>query len=228
MVMTAACPSPPTAMAAPRLRAANPLAITVARQALGITLVLSLLLSVVEAGVRAVMERHTLVMSLDGSVKPFIGPIETMLYNLDSDVAGDFAQGLLGNPIVAGIDVVDTGGKVFVSRSRPTETSRLADLVFRAPVRRYTLNWPPGQRGRSGPLGTMIIHADASVALDDYGKSLMLSLANGILRNLVLAAVLVVLFRRIVGAPLTALAEAIAAVDPDSPDAAGLPHHPTP
>ncbi len=139
---------------------------------------------------------------------------------LDDHAAEDVVEGLFQFASVVEVQILTDTGEVLVKRTKAKKAYRFEwltrilfgnDWRYPVPLRR------PDDRNRV--IGHMIVFADVNMMAEGWLERSVTILASGIVRNLILAAVLSVLFFYFLSKPLLKIVHDISTVDPESLEA---------
>ncbi len=143
-------------------------------------------------------------------------------YQLSSELAGEVAQGMFGDPAVAEVKLADNYGGVLGRAARPSETSPLpglADTLF-GDISHYTQ--PLETRAPDGTVsvvGLLELRLDPNWLMNNWLDRVLLTAWSGAFRAVLLCALVVAVFYAMITKPLLRITAAIAKVDPSRPGA---------
>jgi signal transduction histidine kinase/ActR/RegA family two-component response regulator len=154
-------------------------------------------------------------------------PASRIVYNIDSDLARELTQGLLQSDSIIAARLVDNEGGVLANAEREREQSAyrpITELLFGA-NRQYEeplfLDFMPDEK-----LGVLQVKVDTLMAGKRFIERGEITLLNGFLRSLILAALLLFLFYTMLTKPLIKVIEALSSNDPHLPRPARLDYPP--
>ncbi|MGN7613538.1 sensor histidine kinase, partial [Magnetococcales bacterium HHB-1] len=138
---------------------------------------------------------------------------------LDAHAAEDVVEGLFQFAAVVKVRILTDTGELLVQRSKQKRSYQFAWLTrilfgqeWRYPV---PLTLPDDQERI---IGRMVVFADVNMMAEGWLERSVTILASGIIRNLILAALLTILFFYFLSKPLLEIIHAIAKVEPGSLD----------
>lgn len=176
-------------------------------------LLLGVCLSLVQIGIDLRSERS----KVDGTVLEVMRTVEDSAaqaaYSLDRQLATRVLAGLFQFRPVYSARIADDFGDVLGSRERDLarEQSRwLAELAFGAD-RRYEIRLEVADLDE--PVGTLIVDVDSYFIAQPFMERAVVLLVSGVVRNLLLAAILVTLFHFVLTRPLVRFARSIAGAE---------------
>lgn len=130
-------------------------------------------------------------------------------YGLDNVLAQTVVDGVFHQLAISEATIIDSYGDTMYSRTRPqleTSLSWLAEGIF-GEVKSYSTQLL--EEGSGFYAGELIIRVDTNVIARDFFKRSGLVLGFGVLRNLLLATVLALLYHRMLTKPLREIADLI-------------------
>ncbi len=149
-------------------------------------------------------------------------------YLLSADLAGEVANGLMLNPLVAEVRLTDNFGDVLGQMHRPATATALPELAQRlfGDIVTYSLALQTSQQQNHVDVGRLELKLDPGRLLDRYLSHITASAASGLARTVLLCLLVVAVFYALITKPLLKITGAIATVDPGRPGAflIDLPH----
>lgn len=136
-------------------------------------------------------------------------------YSLDRPLAGRVIDGLLEYRSIHRGRLIDDFGRIMAERSRSVATGRLEWLVNLAFDPTKTLSASLAVKGRE--VGRLEVAVDWYLTTADFLDRAGLILMGGVVRNLVLAVILTLLFHATLTRPLLHLVRGLKAVEPERP-----------
>ena len=143
-------------------------------------------------------------------------------YQLSSELAGEVAHGLFGDPMVAEIRLADNYGGVLGRAARPAETTALPGLAEQLFGDIATYTQPLETRspdGASSTVGVLEVRLDPNRLMNDWLGRVLATAWSGAFRAVLLCVLVVLVFYAMITKPLLRITAAIAKVDPARPGA---------
>jgi PAS domain S-box-containing protein len=149
------------------------------------------------------------------------GSASAAAFTLDSGLAGQVVNGLMAYRAIREVTLSAEFDRVLAQSHRAQETGALPWLTATlfGPDRTYEV---PLHDPRGDDIGKLVIQVDAAVVGLDFLNRSAVIVAGGLLRNLLLAAVLTLLFYHLLTKPFLQMAGRIRTLDPYRPGAQAL------
>ncbi|GAB7532989.1 response regulator [Pseudomonas sp. 3A(2025)] len=193
----------------------NRLSFKQARLAVAIGFVLGTLLSLFQIGLDYASEDASIDREIHALLEISHNPASRIAYNLDGELAQELTLGLLHSSAVISARLTDNNNMVLASVDRPMTTGRfrlLSDYLF-GETREFEhplgLDSMPNE-----PIGTLRLTVDTFAFGSPFLQRAEITLLNGFVRSLVLAALLCSLFYITLTKPLVDLIRALTHHDP--------------
>lgn len=180
-------------------------------------LVIGLLITIVEGGLAIDREREKATRRIDQVMNLISGSAATALWNFDDSLARNLFAPVLGLDIVDRIEIHDQNFKEFaadgdVNRGESWESFIFHDMLFSR--RRLFII---GTDGRNREIGVLVLHLNPQALGQDLKTFVLGSMIGGLLRNLLLGALLSVIFHFFLTRPLIALGRDLIKIRPAEP-----------
>ncbi|OAN50367.1 serine/threonine protein phosphatase [Paramagnetospirillum marisnigri] len=138
---------------------------------------------------------------------------------LSADLAGEVANGLMQDPVVAEVRLVDNFGDVLGRKERPgaeTAFPELAQWLF-GDFTSHSLLLKSDQKGTSLDVGRLDLRLDPGRLMSRYISHIASTAAAGAARTVLLCLLVVAVFYVLITKPLLKISAAIGKVDPERP-----------
>ena len=195
-----------------------------ARLTVLIGFLLGTLLSLVQIAIDYASEDASIDREIRSLLQISHNPASRIAYNIDAELAQELTMGLLHSPAVVGVRLIDNNNEILAAVSRPpTENPyrMLSDRLF-GKSRQFEdvlhLDHMPNEA-----IGTLYLEVDTFEFGSHFLQRAEITLLNGFVRSLVLAAILMGLFYLTLTKPLTGVIRALADRDSRSPAQVPLP-----
>lgn len=195
-----------------------------ARLTVLIGFLLGTLLSLVQIAIDYASEDASIDREIRSLLQISHNPASRIAYNIDAELAQELTMGLLHSPAVVGVRLVDNNNVILAAVSRPPTESPyrvLSDHLF-GKSREFEdvlhLDHMPNEA-----IGTLYLDVDTFEFGSHFLQRAEITLLNGFVRSLVLAAILMGLFYLTLTKPLTDVIRALADRDSRSPRQVPLP-----
>ncbi|WP_062380356.1 hybrid sensor histidine kinase/response regulator [Pseudomonas abietaniphila] len=195
-----------------------------ARMTVLIGFLLGTLLSLVQIAIDYASEDASIDREIRSLLQISHNPASRIAYNIDAELAQELTMGLLHSPAVVGARLIDNNNVVLAAVSRPPAQSpyrMLSDGLF-GKSRQFEdvlhLDHMPNEA-----IGTLYLDVDTFEFGSHFLQRAEITMLNGFVRSLVLAAILMGLFYLTLTKPLTGVIRALAQRDSRSPRQVPLP-----
>ncbi|MBD8491423.1 response regulator [Pseudomonas syringae] len=192
----------------------NRLSFKQARLTVVIGFVIGILLSLLQIGLDYASEDASIDREIRSLLEISHNPASRIAYNLDAELAQELTLGLLHSSAVVSARLTDNNNIVLASVDRPMSTGRLrmlSDHLFgesRQFEQALSLDNMPNE-----PIGTLRLTVDTFAFGSPFLQRAEITLLNGFVRSLALAAILCVLFYMTLTKPLVELIGALSRHD---------------
>lgn len=172
-------------------------------------LLIGVVLSILQVMTDFQRERASIAVSIQQLTSTLKDAAAVAAYNIDDESGVSVLSGLFAFPAVSRAEIIDEFGQPFVKKTRrekpaaPNFIARM--LVGEDPTREVELIIP----NIENPVGVLRVWFDANLLAENFGSRVWLVIAAGILRNLFLAALLTIVFYRLITKPLAVAVEQI-------------------
>lgn len=195
-----------------------------ARLTVLIGFLLGTLLSLVQIAIDYASEDASIDREIRSLLQISHNPASRIAYNIDAELAQELTMGLLHSPAVVGVRLIDNNNEILAAVSRPPTQSpyrMISDRLF-GQSRQFEdvlhLDHMPNEA-----IGTLYLDVDTFEFGSHFLQRAEITLLNGFVRSLVLAAILMGLFYLTLTKPLTGVIRALADRDSRSPTQVPLP-----
>jgi signal transduction histidine kinase/CheY-like chemotaxis protein len=195
-----------------------------ARLTVLIGFLLGTLLSLVQIAIDYASEDASIDREIRSLLQISHNPASRIAYNIDAELAQELTMGLLHSPAVVAARLIDNNNVTLAAVSRPPAESpyrMLSDRLF-GKSRQFEdvlhLDHMPNEA-----IGTLYLDVDTFEFGSHFLQRAEITLLNGFVRSLVLAAILTGLFYLTLTKPLTGVIRALAGRDSRSPTQVPLP-----
>ncbi len=150
-------------------------------------------------------------------------PASAAAFEYDDALAEEVADGLFEYQPIVGVQVIDDTGSILVDLKRDTTNighSKLAEALFGGQIK-HTVelnNLKTVQKA----VGQMVVLIDPTTTAAAFIDRAIVILTTGIVRNAILAGVLLAIIYYMMTSPLLSVIRQIANIDPENPDQAPL------
>lgn len=166
--------------------------------------------------------------SIDREIRSLLeishNPASRIAYNIDAELAQELTLGLLHSPAVVGARLTDNNNLLLAAVSRPLAQSSyrvLSDFLF-GRSRQFEdalhLDHMPGEN-----IGSLRLDVDTYPFGSQFLRRAEITLLNGFVRSLALAAILILVYYVTLTKPLTRIIGALAITDPRRPGLRAIP-----
>ncbi len=180
-------------------------------------LVIGLLITLAEGGFAVAREREKAARRIDQIMNLIAGSAATALWNFDDGLARNLFAPVLALDIVDRIEIRDLTGTEFAADGRVGGADAWSRLIFGDLLRVSRPLSIIGKDGAGQEIGTLILHIDPVALGEDLRTYIISTLVGGLLRNLLLGALLSVIFHLFLTRPLIALGRDLIRVRPTEP-----------
>ncbi|WP_122429393.1 hybrid sensor histidine kinase/response regulator [Pseudomonas viridiflava] len=200
------------------IRLNNRLSFKQARLAVLIGFALGTLLSLFQIAIDYASEDASIDREINSLLEIIQNPASRIAYNIDAELAQELTLGLLRSPAVVSARLTDNNNMVLSSVERPMATGRyrvLSDWMFgesRQFEEKLKLDHLPNET-----IGTLYLTVDTFAFGSHFMQRAEITLLNGFVRSLALAAILTILFYATLTKPLVGLIRELSSHDPRSP-----------
>jgi signal transduction histidine kinase/CheY-like chemotaxis protein len=195
-----------------------------ARLTILIGFLLGTLLSLVQIAIDYASEDASIDREIRSLLQISHNPASRIAYNIDAELAQELTMGLLHSPAVVGVRLIDNNNEILAAVSRPPTQSpyrMISDRLF-GQSRQFEdvlhLDHMPNEA-----IGTLYLDVDTFEFGSHFLQRAEITLLNGFVRSLVLAAILMGLFYLTLTKPLTGVIRALADRDSRSRTQVPLP-----
>ena len=193
------------------ISARNRISLRLAYLSVGIALVLGLVLNLAQLAIDFTRQDEAINDIVEQIITVAARPASDAVFDLNVNAAEGIVAGLLEYDFIVQAQINDEFGGLLISkRSVIEKVSQLRKLV-------NFLTSEFSTHTRQLSYGTLQVVVDRYAALNDFIDRFILVLLSGMIRNVLLAAILVWFFHRLLGQPLTRLSDELASMDPDHP-----------
>jgi len=195
-----------------------------ARLTVLIGFLLGTLLSLVQIAIDYASEDASIDREIRSLLQISHNPASRIAYNIDAELAQELTMGLLHSPAVVGVRLIDNNNEILAAVSRPPTQSpyrMISDRLFGQSHQFEDvlhLDHMPNEA-----IGTLYLDVDTFEFGSHFLQRAEITLLNGFVRSLVLAAILMGLFYLTLTKPLTGVIRALADRDSRSPTQVPLP-----
>ncbi len=180
----------------------------------------ALLIGLIVTGVQIIADLERENLRIDSLIEQVArissGPASNAAFALDSELAGKVVNGLMAYRAIRTITLKAEFDRLLAQSSRPgtkVPFTWLSAYLFGSDrTHEIALEDPRGNE-----IGRLVLRVDAAVVGVDFLKRSGVAMASSLLHNLILAAVLTVLFHYHLTKPLLMMARRIGEIDPDLP-----------
>jgi len=205
-----------------------------ASRAMLAALLLGLLLSAVQIALDLYSQRGVIERSVGQIHDLSHNAAQRAVYLYDDALALEVIDGVAGHSYVLQTQIIDDHGYVMArfQRTMPNSPTRWLTALLSTQQREFRFplysDQPSATGGQAAPRldGYFVIQVDIDQLLSPFYKRALYILTAGVLRNVLLAAVLVVLFHRLLTRPIQQIDAALQAIDPNSPKGQRVPSLP--
>ncbi|QHF04391.1 response regulator [Pseudomonas asturiensis] len=196
----------------------NRLSFKQARLAVLIGFALGTLLSLFQIAIDYASEDASIDREINSLLEIIQNPSSRIAYNIDSELAQELTLGLLRSPAVVSARLTDNNNMVLSSVERPLARGRyrvLSDWLFgesRQFQEALRLDHLPDET-----IGTLYLTVDTFAFGSHFLQRAEITLLNGFVRSLALAAILTILFYATLTKPLVGVIRSLSVHDPRSP-----------
>ena len=190
-----------------------------AQWSVGIAVFLGLVLSLVQISFDFFRQTQALNDNISVILKVASDPARQAVYNLDPEVAEDVVKGLHRYRFIVSAEILDeteqSMGRLEKAGDQASFSQVLGWVIPQYKIHTLDLAWY-----ESGELlgeGELIVRVDQHIALSDYLDRSLFVIGSGVIRNLLLALILIWLFRKLLGTPLRLITEKLQKMDPLQP-----------
>ncbi|MFV3131763.1 putative bifunctional diguanylate cyclase/phosphodiesterase [Niveispirillum sp. KHB5.9] len=180
-------------------------------------LLVGLVLTLAEGGFAVSRERDKAARRIDQITNLIAGPAATALWNFDDSLARNLFAPVLSLDLVDRIEIRDGQGATFAADGVAKAADGWRGFIFDGLLlaqRPLVIIGPDGGRK---VIGSLVLHIDPVAIGDDLRTYVLGSLVGGLLRNLILGALLSVIFHLFLTRPLIALGRDLIRVRPAEP-----------
>jgi len=192
-----------------------------AKLSVGIALTLGLILSLIQITIDFVQQEQALDSIVDQIFLVASAPASQAVFNLDKKFAQDLTDGLLEYAFIVEAEILDENGNRLASSQVTGKHDRQLGQILNWITPHFSTYTRPLSWAASSEYsdqGMLIIKIDQYIALEDYFNRSLFVVIAGVVRNLLLALILVWLFRRLLGRPLQQLVDDLQKMDSQHPD----------
>ena len=201
-----------------QLELKNKVAYKYAKYAVLAAVLLGVLLSAVQIFTDYQSQSIKMLKTLEALKSSSSTPATEAVWNLDEELANSVVEGLFTNSGVTKSRIVLDNGKVLVSKSKEKTSRRFSFVTgyLFGDVVKENISLSVTENGLNRVFGYLYIEYDPYEEGLSFVKRSTLILFSGIVKNLLLAVLLLVLFIRGLTRPLEKLAFSVGAIDPAS------------
>ncbi len=193
------------------------LSIQLAGYAIFIGLLLGLLLSGAQVALDLLDQRRRMDESVRQVISTVLGSAVEAAYNVDDRLARRVALGLFEYGPIISVVVTDEMGNLLAEAQRPPGPAVLPRLTRVFFGENPTYEQPLILQFNNMRVGRITVTADSGQAAIDFFRRARVTLVGDLIRNLLLAAILSLVFYHWVARPLRKMARHVRAVDPACP-----------
>ena len=198
------------------------LSYTLAKNSVFVTLVVGLALSGIQIGVDFVRQQDATERLASEILAANQFAAADATFHLDSPAAQEVAKGILQYHAITEVTITNELNEVLAQlNSKISETSRLRTKheIF-GEIKSFS---QPLYRTRDQNIGTLTIYIDPVLASDGFVDRSILVLVSGMVRNVLLAFILIFLFYYTTTKKITAISTALQDLDPSKPSNNRIP-----
>ncbi|MFD2206015.1 ATP-binding protein [Kiloniella antarctica] len=199
------------------------LAFKLARNVVFVSLLIGSLISIYLAYKDIILTRESFKLNVEQVIKTVNRPASRSAYNLNSELAGEVADGLMEYKAIISVTIHDDLHNTLASRSQNLQSSPyrwLAEGPFGG-LQNYEIELRTAD-DIEVKAGYLLIIADPIVAVNQFISRTISEFIFNILRSLIVAAILSLMFYRLLVRPLQQISHDLAYVDPDNPEGTHL------
>jgi signal transduction histidine kinase len=200
------------------------ISIRLAKIGVGAAFVLGLFLGAVQVWLDYAKEKSVIADNVEHTLRVAKHSAVPAAWRMDEKLSHGIVQGLLDHAFIVKAEIIsDLGDVLAVAQieSPPSSTLWITRLIAQPhSIHRLILSDKPG----SDPgYGEIIVTVNRDTALQGFYRRSFFMLISGLVRNIILAVVLVFVFYFILTRPLLDLIEGFRRIDPHKPDRTTLP-----
>ena len=211
-----------------RLPLTRGISFKLARVAVVLALILGLILSILQVARDYSDERGNLDATVEQILRVATAPARRAAFELNTELAGEVLAGLLEYPFVSQAAIVDNSMGVVASENRTLDEPEhfWANLELLEKEVQYSVELT-GFATQSGaearPFGRLDVTVNQVVALGPFFRRATFVVISGVVRSLLLAALLLIVFHYLIGRSLIQLVESVNRINPLAPTETTLP-----
>lgn len=198
------------------------LSYTLAKNSVFVTLVVGLALSGIQIGVDFVRQQDATERLASEILAANQFAAADATFHLDSPAAQEVAKGILQYHAITEVTITNELNEVLaqlVSKTSQTSQLRTKHEIF-GEIKSFS---QPLYRTRDQNIGTLTIYIDPVLASDGFVDRSILVLVSGMVRNVLLAFILIFLFYYTTTKKITAISTALQDLDPSKPSSNRIP-----
>jgi methyl-accepting chemotaxis protein len=138
--------------------------------------------------------------------------ITTALWNLDKEQIQSSLEGLLKSNIILSAELFDESGESLLALSREENTQAFLGMQGY----QYEYEFVHNENGELYPVGTVVFGSNNAIIVERAGYTLAVTLANAMVKTLLLWMICYFFLARNIAKPLGKLTEAINGINPNS------------
>ncbi|WP_166255402.1 hybrid sensor histidine kinase/response regulator [Marinobacter salicampi] len=189
-----------------------------------LAMVLGLLLNIIQVSLDFFHASEAMDQDIQALMEISHSPASQIAYNIDARLAEELLTGLLKHPAIVDARIVDPEDRTLAAASRSHNESRyrwLSDLLFGS-ERFYSQDLRVPQLVEI-PLGELAVNIDTYHYGTDFLNRAAYTIVSGIIKSLVLSALLLFAFYFVLTKPMLRVIEGLREVSPNEPEKARLP-----
>ncbi len=190
----------------------SPLAGKLLRTMLSTYFAIAVMLTFIQLGLEFSNEKDRLADDMDGIAESFRPVITTALWNLDQEQIKSSLEGLLKSNIILSAELSDDTGQSLLRLSKEDGSESFLGMQDY----RYEYNFVYDENGQLYPVGTVVFGSNNAIIVERAGYTLAVTLANAMVKTLLLWMICYYFLSRNIARPLGKLTDAINGINPNS------------
>jgi PAS domain S-box-containing protein len=187
-----------------------------AKQTVTVAIIIGILLSTFQIASDLFNENKQMDSTITQIVGMLIGSAENATYNVDSILARNIVHGLLKYDPVCKAELTDESRRILASAERVT-TETLIDRILAPVLEKYKHYEFPLFHEKIRQTGTLQLTVDRYRMAGNFVGRSMIILVSGMVRNIVLATILALIFYNTLTQPLLRIVARLTRIDPENP-----------